>query len=124
MFGDKTIIKKLSTHDEQFYIVPRKFSVEGMNTVTPLMTQFKSNAEVEGSVSIPNDLDSITKLYRAFFRFGIGRHNLTDDGRESSDVTEQTIDFICESMDLALEVFTIVKEFQSFFTSAKTSKSK
>jgi hypothetical protein len=63
--------------------------------------------------SIPPEASSVSDIMRICLLYGIGEHNLTDDGSESTLVTPALVARIMEYKDTATEAFAAVQEWNS-----------
>ncbi len=150
LYGEQVEITALSDDEAKYWIVPRKFSVDGVDAysiyqfrlrksikkdATKLIVEKMKSENVTADKvlatlsedelaqvmdNIPDDSSTRKDLYRIFFRYGIGRHNLV--GEESERVSEELIERLCESNAAAIEIFGAINEFNGFFSQPRTEQ--
>jgi hypothetical protein len=145
LYGEKTVLKSISSEDEEFWIIPRKFSVEGIDAYTTFQAQTKTNIskdaakiitqklkdgveDIEKSLT-PGEMEKIldgvnaqaisrSPMIRVFVRYGIGVHNLA--GEESDKVSEELVARIMESNVLSQEIYEIVNGWNDFLSQRRS----
>lgn len=64
--------------------------------------------------SIPVDSKKLEKLYRIYFKYGVGSNNLNNESKETIGLSEESIDSILLNEELTLLMFNKIQEIQVF----------
>jgi hypothetical protein len=143
--GEKTILASVSEGDDQFWIVPRKFSVAGFDAIsdyrlalqklfakrTALIDKMKKAlgdaGKLEESIS-EMSADEISAIVESVPEEAQHKRRLYDiylrfgiavhnlAGEESEKMPEDLIEAILESRELCEEIYGVVEGFNSFFS--------